>query len=287
MRQQNRPAPLLLEARTSAALRAGEPLGWGYTLPPPIAPSRTSGLAREFDFPRLAGLYEKNCMRDLGLEVQMQLPDGSKVDIGEAADGTLHGVTPAGMHTEASLRILHGVPAAAFDPLALTYDGLWSAIPVRASGASESAILRAMDQLLQAIYCRKWDLWCNQQAHTVARARMAAVSWPNPPWSISKHGKVAQAVKFPLIRALKRGLSLAAIGGVADAVIAAVQSGAGDVKAAVAVAAQPAIDAAVAIAANHRPSADDFMDPNPVLPSPLPPRVSPSPPSTWAWLWPR
>ena len=150
---------------------------------------------------------------------------------------------------------------------------LWAGIPARASGVDAAATGLALLHLDQAIYCRKWDLWCNQQAQAVAQARMAMVLWP----SNSQRKKATPMVQFPLVRALKQGLSLAAIAGVADDIITAIQGcDLGDpvaAKAAAAAAARTAINVAAADSTSLRPSADDFLDP--IL-------VSPPPPSVWA-----
>ena len=94
-----------------ALVDAGPERNWRY--PRSVAMSNQwlstdPQLNREFELAKLAGLHEKKFLRACGVEVSMTLADGSKVDIGEAVDGTLHGVDAKGMHTQDALCILHG-----------------------------------------------------------------------------------------------------------------------------------------------------------------------------------
>ena len=73
-------------------------------------PSQAPGLNREFELSKVAGLHEKECLRALGVEVQMVSTDGRKVDIGEGvlargqevvyrqSDGTRRGATVTAVH---------------------------------------------------------------------------------------------------------------------------------------------------------------------------------------------
>jgi hypothetical protein len=148
------------------------------------------------------------------------------------------------------------------NPARVTYEDLWDNIPTRVCWPGAANMKLAEEHLAEAIYCRKLDLWFNQQAETIAQAQVAAVPWP----SNGQKKKALPMVQFAMARALKTGLNLAAIEDVAHAVITAIQAcglGSDTAKAAAELAARAAashtIQTARADLTQCRPSADSFL----------------------------
>jgi hypothetical protein len=199
---------------------------WGAVVD--VHPSRLGTVQREFDFAKLAGLHERECLRALGICVQRIKAVGSStlVDIGIDASGRHHGVNARGFHDPESLCILFGCKAADLSGTCTTpgvqhrYVDLWPTVPGRVLSSADrpAAILR----LEEAIWCRKWDLWCWEQAQVATEPSLEASLAFIPAGTRENQKKsMGQQIKtgilYPVVGALKQGLTESAAAAVASA----------------------------------------------------------------------
>jgi hypothetical protein len=200
---------------------------WKFVIP--ARPSTLSTIDRDYEFSRLAGLHEKKCLRALGICVEMKLPDGSVVEIGQAGPtAPLYGIEQDGVrHTQEALCILFGCdnvcPTSRLCPIghaaAHKYDGLWQTANQRAR-ASKGPIdfPTAIWCLEEAIWCRKWDLWCCQRAEAAVEPRLNAILASIPAGTSNKQKKkIENGMLYPVLGALKKGLTESAAAAVASA----------------------------------------------------------------------
>jgi hypothetical protein len=209
---------------------AGVPMNWGYVAE--AWPSSSTGtVSRDFNFARLAGLHERECLRALGICVQRIEAVGSStlVDIGMDAAGTLHGVSNRGFHDAESLCILFGCKAADLSGTCTTpgaqhrYVDLWPTVLGRV--VSDADRPAAILHLEEAIWCRKSDLWCSQKAEVATKPSLAAClavySSNIPAGTSNKQQKtdkstIERALLYPVVGALKMGLTESAAAVVAS-----------------------------------------------------------------------
>ncbi len=201
------------------------------------SPSAWTTVDRDRDFASLAGLHEKECLRALGICVRMQLADGSEVDIGQTTPGgLLHGLKKNRVeHTSQALCVLFGCIGVCPDSTH-QYSGLWPDIASRARASSMSAIGKvdrptAILRLEEAIWCRKWDLWCSQKADVATEHSLAAclgeyslryagtgkISKNQQKRHEDEMSSMKSTISFSVRRGLKMGLTESAAADVAQA----------------------------------------------------------------------
>jgi hypothetical protein len=122
-------------------------------------PSRQTTITPYADYASLAGHHEKECLRLLGLSVQI---NGEDI-------GPHNGCDANGMHRKPSLCALYGIRDTEFDKSVHTYPSLWKSdlLADRMTKSSDPKAYKA--HLAEAIYCRKFDML----AHAAASSAQA------------------------------------------------------------------------------------------------------------------
>jgi hypothetical protein len=209
----------------SDATRSWKPADacWPSTFEPA---ERLCATDSQLEFACIAGFsHERECLRTLGIRLTMEVKDNdfdttggvTVVEIGQTVrpqDEETHGngkgrggqyglKGASGMHKPESLCLLFGCGAVCAAPH--KYENLWQTVAKRA--AANCDWQKAIRHLDEAVWCRKWDLWCSQKAqvlvHNVAKGRIPAGTSPE------RASKLIEAMlpAYPVKRALQQGLT--------------------------------------------------------------------------------